>query len=520
MSQTLKPTGSIWRSLFAGLMVGAASGVLLAAEVIGLTLLFEAHMALLLSLVLGDVGIILLLIACLAGVLLMHAVAFWVVRRWLLPFFRKPGRGPLEWTATASGMLLALAIVVVLMPVSVRDAAVRLATGESIASRAALPASESQRRRLQERVRPAAEAGDPAAQVELGLALLRGAAGEPRDGASAAAWIDRAATHPNGFEARMLLAVDAIAGPIEREGRIQTADDRVAKVERLQRIAPTLPAEWQPALLGTVGGIQIAHYGGDTPDDQDMRDAMFAAGRAGSRAFAALAAAYDEAYALYLQGGHPELADAAWRRAFEGYAGAGATFEIARLRDDALPERLGALAVPMPGAGASAPDTALAQRLWRFALALDGDDVHERATPGQRDLAAAVSLLAMERAPDAAQIAAQNPAARWAANSWAFGRWVMALRHARGDCGAAFALSEATRQRRRPATVSGRTPPASSLDMAWSRAWAEAGGRCAASDEERRLAQERISQVDYITLSAGELEAARAGVVATVDALR
>ncbi len=398
-----------------------------------------------------------------------------------------------------------------LMPASVKDTAIWLATGETAANRAPLPATEAERQHLRETVRPAAQAGDPAAQVELALALQRGAAGEARDPAAAADWLARAASDAQGHEARLLLALDARAEQVPRGGRLVTEADTALRIDGLRRVAG-LPAAWQPALLGAIGELQRTHYG-EHADDQPMRDTIAAAGRAGSRAFTVLAAQLDEAMALRDEkDGRAEQADAGFRRALQGYASAGAVFELARLRDEALPERLqvspDSQVVPGP-----APDAAVAQRLWRFAWALDADAVHERTTPGQRELAAAVALLAMERAPDPAQIASRNPAQRWAADRRALARWLLALRHARGDCLAALALSDATRGR-------GTRPRASSVELAWALAWAEAGERCASTDDERRQARELRGSVESLVFDPGELDAARDGAAATIAALR
>jgi len=403
----------------------------------------------------------------------------------------------------------------------VRETALQLATGHATADRSALPASEDERRHIKDTVRPAALAGDPVAQVELALALLRGAQGESRDAMAANEWIKRAAALPQGHEARLLLAVDSRSESLQPGARLLTEDDTAVRVNALRQLQTTLPTDWLPALLGTIGEAQRKHYGSH-PNDQAMRDAMFDAGSVGSRAFAVLAAQHDEDVAVsHDRQGQLEQSDAAWQRALAGYARAGALFEVARLRGEALPDRLRALPlvaealVPMP-----APNAQVADRLWRFAWLLGADPVHERASPGQRDLATALALLALERGPNAPEFAGVNPAQRWSVDPWALGRWLKVLRLARGDCAAAAELSDATRQRRRRASVDSDSPPASSLDLAWAVAWAEAGENCARTDDERRLARQRRESLAYLKFAPGELEAARAGAAAVTAALR
>ena len=253
-----------------------------------------------------------------------------------------------------------------------------------------------------------------------------------------------------------------------------------------------------------------------------MSEALTEAGRSGSRAFLVLAAEEQEAIADYLErnaGG--DAADAAWQRALQAYTAAGAGFEVARFYDETLPERLHATPLPMlPVARAHPADTVLSQRLWLFAQALGDDAAWDHARPGERDLAMVAALVALELAPAASTLALVNPAKRWTTSPWALGRWILALRYARGDCLAALELSDATRFRRRPAVVNQSQPGASTLDMAWAVAWMEAGETCAGTDDERTQARKRRAQLDYLRFTPGTLEKARAGVAATVAELR
>jgi hypothetical protein len=292
---------------------------------------------------------------------------------------------------------------------------------------------------------------------------------------------------PGGPEALLLAAVDRVATPIPTPGRQVDNDDVKMRVAALRGLQPTLPQAWQPVLIGTLAEVQQHHYGAH-PEDEARREALAEGARAGSRALTLLAAENEEGIAHYLErNGAQQLADKAWQRALEGYATAGAAFS---------------------------------RRLWVFAQALGGDEAYPHARPGQRDLALMSALIALELAPDAPQFALRNPAQRWGTSPWAMGRWILALRHARGDCLAALELSNATQHRRRPAVVNQSQPPASALDLAWAVAWMEAGEACARSDEALRQVSEQRATLAYLRFAPGELEAARAGVSAAIAALR
>ncbi|MEO8674358.1 MAG: hypothetical protein ABI569_02200 [Casimicrobiaceae bacterium] len=506
--------------MWAGILLGLVGAAIVAFVVVALGLLGSVPVMLLISTGFDDARPMMLLLGLIVAALAAAATAIWALGRWILPMFFGQRRSGPGWSAFLLGLLLGIALALSMTPFAVWDMATLLTTGETIAARAPLPADEEELRRLRERVRPAAQAGDPAAQVELALALRRGAAGEARDREEAAVWTARAASHPEGFEARLLLALNTRAEPVPRGGRMAAESDSAVRVEALRRLRPRLPADWQPALLGTVGEVQRTHSGED-PDDQPMRDSMAEAGRAGSRAFAVLAAEYDEAMAIRDdRDGRIEQADAGWRRALEGYSIGGAAFEIARLRDETLPERLRTMADPPAGASGPASDAAVALRFWRFAWALDADYVDDRTAPKERDVASAMALLAMERSPDPAKIASLNPAKRWFSDPWAIGRWLLALRHARGDCAAALTLSDSTRNRRRPPVVGAPNWAPSMLDFAWALAWLEAAERCALTDDERSLALERRHLLEPLPFKPGELASARAGVASTIATLR
>lgn len=472
-----KPRNSAWASLCGGLALGAAGVALLAVAVIGLSLLLDVPLLLLMSFGFEDMRLLFVGASGLLATLLAGGALIWLLRRMVAGRLFQGG-----WVgsvAAASGAALASLIGVWVMPEPIKDTALQFATGQTTAQRAANPAAHAARQRLKEVV----------------------------------------AAQPGGPEAELLRAVDLTVEPRSSPGRVSTADDAAARVDALQRLARSLSAEWQPLLLGTIGHVQRRHSG-NHPDDAPMRAALAEAGRAGSHLFRVLAAQEEEGIA------HADEvsrrlgpADLAWQRALDGYAAAGAAFEVARLHDETLPERLRALPA-VAAASAPVPDAAFAQRLWKFAQALGDDAAYPHATPGQRELAAAVSLIALERAPEVAAIAVQNPAQRWAVDPWAIGRSLLTLRHARGECMAALALSDAIRQRRRPAVSNAPAPPASSLDMAWALAWIEAAEGCARTDAQRQLLRERRANLDYLIFAPGELEAARAGVAASVAAWR
>ena len=56
--------------------------------------------------------------------------------------------------------------------------------------------------------------------------------------------------------------------------------------------------------------------------------------------------------------------------------------------------------------------------------------------------------------------------------------------------------------------------------MAWALAWAEAGERCAVAGDARAHAAERRLALQAMYIDKGDVEQARAGVAATIVALR
>lgn len=470
---------SAWSSLWLGFALGAVAVALLAVAVVLGSLLLGAQLLFILSAGFDDKRTLLILVGIVLTTLVVGAALIWLLSRLVPGLAQAGGLGARGGAAAAAGAVLSLALAVWVMPEPIKSTALQFATGETAAQRAAQPAADAARQRLH----------------------------------------DLLAAQPGGPEAALLAAVNLVAEPVVASGRVWRAADVAAKVDALRRLRPTLPSAWQPVLLGAMAKLQRTHFGSH-PVDGAMRDTLFEAGRAGSSALMVLAAQEEEGIAHHHEiNGRVGLADAAWRRAFEGYAAAGVKFEVERLLDETLPERLRTLHAPA-AARAVVPDAALSQRLWRFAQAIGDDAANPHATPGQRELAVVVGLVAMERAPDAPHIATQNPARRWSDDPWALGRWMLALRHARGDCMAALDLSDATRQRRRPAVVNRDQPPASSLDMAWALAWAEAAEACVRSGGERRQVSERRANLDYLVFKSGELDAARVGVAATLATLR
>lgn len=475
----------------------------------------------------------------------------WASGRFVLPALRRSVRTTADRLAVVFGAAMAMGLGAVLMPEVITSTAMQLITGQSAAERVSLPTSDAERIRMRDTMRPAAAAGDPAAQFELALALKHGAAGEKRDPVEADTWLARSAAHPDGIDARLVMAVNlrnASADPL-----VEAPPHAAVRIEALRGLIDGMPRSWQPAILGTmaltipmrVGFFKEALAQAEQPD----ADLTRAAAQAGSMAFAVLGAQRYEALAMAYEGqAQPTLADAPWRRAVEGYAAAGAVYELQRLRDADLPDRLQAelaaqLALPFDSqalrvaadspasASMTAPrataasavgastriDVALSQRLARLAGLLASDAVYERATDGERVLAAGLSLLAMERAADVSALARVNPAQRWTTDPFALGRWLKTLRHARGDCLAALEVSDSIRERR---SFKGPKVEPTPMDMAWALAWAEAASACATSDVERRKAQAAVASLDYIPHATADLTAARTGVAATIAALR
>jgi hypothetical protein len=555
----LATQGSRWRSLLGGSLIGAALIAGLAAAVVAASMLSGATLMLIISAGFDTPAPFLALVGALLAAVGSMAALVWAVGRFVLPALRRSVRTEADRLAVGVGVALAVGLGAVLMPEVITSTAAQLVTGQRASERVSLPTSDAERIRMRDTVRPAAAAGDPAAQFELALALKHGAAGEKRDPAEADTWLARSAAHPDGIDARLVLAVnlrDASADP-----RSSAPPHVALRIEALRRLRDGVAPSWRPAILGTMA-LLSSSYSGFTVAELPARDLTHDAGLAGSRAFAVLAAQRDEAVAMVHEGeANPTLADTAWRRAVEGYDAAGAIYEMQRLRDADLPERLRAALAPQldlrldsPGlqaaidspASATAPnapaasafgvsvaaptasaplaagvstriDVALSQHLAHLAALLAADAVVERATDGERVLAAGLSLLAMERADHVSELARVNPAQRWTTDPFALGRWLKTLRHARGDCLAALEVSDTIRERR---SFKGPRVEPTPRDMAWALAWAEEALSCATSDADRQKAQSAVASLDYIAHAAADLTAARAGVAASIAALR
>jgi hypothetical protein len=401
-------------------------------------------------------------------------------RRWLPLLRTRLSGGVAGWLGMVAGAVLGLCLGAWMVPEPIASSAREFLTGESARQRAERPVTQAIQQRLQ---------------------LLL-------------------AAHPEGPEAALIAAVNRTATPVPRPGRQLDGADLRARLDALQQLLPTVPPGWQTVVLGTMAEIQRGHIAG-SPTHGPLAKAQLEASRTGSRAMLVLSAQLQEEIAHYAEkAGEAALADAAWQRALQAYMAAGAAFEVARFYDEALPERLRNVPVPVWSIAPSPPvDSVLAQRLASFAQALGDDMAWDSARPGARDLAVVAALVALELSPAPSAMALSNPAQRWAQSPWALARWILALRHARGDCMAALELSQALGQRRR-VLVSWENTTASELDLAWAVAWMEAGGVCASSDEERAQVQMRKSQLDYLRFAPGALEAARSGVAATVAGLR
>jgi len=480
VSSRLPAHRPVWTFVALSVALGALCVALLALLVVALSLLTGATLLRIIGAGFGDARLVWLPAA---GVLVVLALALslgWLLWHRVVPRLwaaRPPGAA--GWAAGLLGVALSSTLVVAMMPAEITSTARQFVTGETAQQRADRPTAQARRDRLQ-------------------------------------AVLDAA---PAGPEAALLAAVDRVATPVTGPGRLLDDEDLKLRVNALRRLQNTLPPAWQPVLIGTLAEIQHIHAG-QHPADDASRDALVEGGRAGSRALTLLAAESDEGIALHHEAsGAQGLADAAWQRALEGYAAAGAAFEVARLYDETLPTRLEALKAPA-AARFPGPDAEISRRLWRFAEALGDDTAYPHALADQRVLALMSGLIALERAPDAPQMALRNPAQRWGTDPWAMGRWVLALRHARGDCLAALTLSGTTQNRRRPAVVNQSAPPPSALDLGWAMAWMEAAEACARSDEERRQTSVRRTSLAWLRFAPGELDAARAGVAATIAALR
>ncbi len=328
------------------------------------------------------------------------------------------------------------------------------------------------------------------------------------------------AAHPEGPEAALIAAVDRTATPVPRPGRQLDDADLQARLDALQQLLPTIPPGWQTVVLGTMAEIQRGHIAGPTTQGP-LAKAQLEASRTGSRAMLILHAQLQEQIAHYAEKAEETaLADAAWQRALQAYIAAGAAFDVARFYDETLPQRLRNVPIPVLSVASSpSVDAVLAQRLESFARALGDDMAWDSARPGARDLALVAALVALELSPAPSAIAGINPAQRWVQSPWALARWILALRHARGDCMAALELSDALGHRRR-ILVNASDTTASELDLAWATAWMEAAGACASTENERAQVQMRKSELAYLRFAPGALEAARTGVATTVAGLR
>jgi hypothetical protein len=475
---------SLWPALALGFAAGAAAVVVLALLVIAFSLSAGGALMVVIQVAFGRSGALaaLLLYGAVLLALVLAAVVLRAVVGRIAPVMRSQfgaGRGPVPLMAQVLGMAAGLVLTAWALPTPITSSARQFLTGQTAAERAARPAVEARSRRLE--------------------AVLAG--------------------HPDGPEALLLKAVNRVAKPLPAGGGQLSNADLQARADALRALAPALPPHWQAVALGTAAEQLRGRSGVDTTD-ASVGQALVEAGRVGSRAFRVLGAQELERIAARREAKGPSRqADEAWQQALDSYAAAGADYEVARLYDEALPERLRTLPLP-PRAPAPTADAALAQRLWTFAQALGDDAAWDIARPGERDLALATTLVALELAPEASPLATVNPAQRWTLAPSAISRWLLSLRHARGDCLAALALADATRQRLRDVGVGRSQPGGSSLDLAWATVLAESAQACVRTEEERVRVREYRAQLDYLNFEPGVLDAARAGLAAGVQGLR
>ena len=475
---------SLWVSLALGFTVGAAAAAVLALLVIALSLSAGGALMVVILVAFGRSGLLAALL--LAGAVLLALVLAAVVLRAvvgrIVPVMRSQfgaGGGRVQLMAQVLGMAAGLALTALALPAPITASARQFLSGQTAAERAARPAIDARSRRLE--------------------AVLAG--------------------HPDGPEALLLKAVNRVVTPLPAGGGQLSDADLHARADALSALAPALPPHWQAVALGTAAEQLRGRSTGEAADAA-VSQALLAAGRAGSRAFRLLGAQELERIAArHETKGPSRQADEAWQQALDSYAAAGADYEVARLYDEALPERLRTLPLP-PRPPALTPGAALAQRLWTFAQALGDDAGWDVARPGERDLALATALVAMELAPEASPLAQVNPAQRWMLTPRAMGRWILSLRHARGDCLASLALADAIRQRRRDVGVGRSQPGASSMDLAWAVALAEAAQTCVRTEDERAKVREYQAQLDYLSFAPGVLDAARVGLAELVQGLR
>lgn len=504
------------RALLVGLLLGVAGSVA-ALAVVALLVLHGA--SLLLALFSGFSRSVLLSLAAAALVLLVIGILAVLGIDWMLRHSRHLRRDPWAGASMLLGAVLVPALALVLAPEDERNEIRTILTGRRPPP-PALPASAAEQRHLREVLRPAAEAGDARAQFRLGIALRYGLGGAPVDRKEESRWIRRAMDQPDGAEARLLIAVERMVPP--NMARIVNAEDRQAKVQALLDLPEAQSPAWRPLVLGTIANVRRVTYQGDTRADTPMRDAWAEAGRAGSRAAAVLAAGLYEQAALRpdRSASDDEIA-ADWHRAMSGYARAGSLYDLRRLQREGL--ELEPRANPSPQARPwHAPDAARSQRLRELAETLDGDAVPRGRIPsGDLELANAAALLAIELAPDPAALAGMRATREdIPEQAPALERWLLALRHARGDCMAALALSRQLKSWENP----GWDTPITTLRSAWATAWAESAQRCAGGDEQRAEVAQQLRTlglfIDTDRTTDQELEAARADLATLLADLR
>lgn len=506
------------RALLVGLLIGVA-GTTVAFAIVALLTLVSA--SLIVALFTGFAGSVLLSMAGIALGLIVLGVLAVLSIDWMLRHTEHLRRDPWAKASMAVGALLVVLPVVVLLPEDTRHEILETVTAHRYrAPPPSLPATEAEQRHLREVLRPAAEAGDARAQFRLGIALRYGLGGAKVDRDEEARWIRRAMEQPDGAEARLLIAVERMAPP--DMARTVSAEDKQAKVQALLALPEAQSPVWRPLVFATIANVQQYSVTGVTPDDAAMRDAWAEAGRAGSRAAAVLAAGLYEEVALKppRDASEDEIA-ADWRRAMDGYALAGSLYDLRRLQREGLelPPRATPAALAAPW---HTPDATRSRRLQELAETLGGDALPKNRIPsGDSDLAGAAALLATELAPDPTALPSVRAASRDIEQRIpALQHWLLALRHARGDCLAALELSRRLKSWDDP----GWDTPITTLRTAWAMAWAESAQRCAGGDEQAAEVAQQLrtlglfASTDHTTDQ--EIEAARADVAALLAELR